>query len=104
MVMTFILHPLSHYNSIAKPRARFLLSLLEDLSIDSPFHFILSLIDVYWDMATRDKLIFLSAIMQILRHFSISYLESPHFSVIGAIDAVTVRRSTAQLRPRQPQT
>ena len=102
MVMTFILHPLSHYNSITKPRARFLLSLLEDLSIDSPFHFILSLIDVYWDMATRDKLIFLSAIMQILCHFSISYPESPHFSVMGAIDAVTVRRSAAQLRPRQP--
>ena len=104
MVMTFILHPLSHYNSITKPRARFLLSLLEDLSIDSPFHFILSLIDVYWDMATRDKLIFLSAITQILRHFSISYPKSPHFSVMGAIDAVTVRRSAAQLRPRQPQT
>ena len=26
MVMTFVLHPLSHYNSITKPRARFLLS------------------------------------------------------------------------------
>ena len=29
MVMTFILHPLSHYNSITEPHARFLLSLLE---------------------------------------------------------------------------
>ena len=28
MVMTFVLHPLSHYNSITEPRARFLLSLL----------------------------------------------------------------------------
>ena len=28
MVMSFILHPLSHYNSITQPRARFLLSLL----------------------------------------------------------------------------
>ena len=28
MVMTFILHPLSHYNSITKSRARFLLLLL----------------------------------------------------------------------------
>ena len=104
MVMTFILHPLSHYNSIAKPCARFLLSLLEDLSIDSPFHFILSLIDVYWDMATHDKLIFLSAIMQILRHFSISYLESPHFSIMSVIDIATVRQSETQLRPRWPQT
>ena len=31
MVMTFILHPLSHYNSITEPRARFLLSLLKHL-------------------------------------------------------------------------
>ena len=29
MVMTFILHPLSHYNTITQPRARFLLSLIE---------------------------------------------------------------------------
>ena len=28
MVMTFVLYPLSHYNSITEPRARFLLSLL----------------------------------------------------------------------------
>ena len=28
MVMTFVLHPLSHYNSITKSHARFLLSLL----------------------------------------------------------------------------
>ena len=29
MVITFMLHPLSHYNSITEPRARFLLSVLE---------------------------------------------------------------------------
>ena len=57
MVMTFVLHPLSHYNSITKPRARFLLSLLEHLTIDFPFHFILSIIDVHLDSASRDKLI-----------------------------------------------
>ena len=34
MVMTFILHSLSHYNSITEPHARFLLSLLKDISID----------------------------------------------------------------------
>ena len=62
MVMTFILHPLSHYNSITKPRAQFLLSLLEDISIDFPSHFILSLIDVYKDTTIHDKLIFPSAI------------------------------------------
>ena len=46
MVMTFVLHPLSHYSSITKPCARFLLFLLEHLTIDFPSHFILSIIDV----------------------------------------------------------
>ena len=54
MVMTFVLHPLSHYNSITEPRARFLLSLLEYLTIDFPSHFILSIIDVHLDSASRD--------------------------------------------------
>ena len=62
MVMTFVLHPLSHYNSITEPRARFLLSLLEHLTIDFPSHFILSIIDVHLDSASRDKLIFPSSI------------------------------------------
>ena len=57
MMITFVLTSLSHYNSITKPRARFLLSLLEDLSINFPFHFIISIIDVYKDMTTYDKLI-----------------------------------------------
>ena len=95
MVMTFVLHPLSHYNSITKPRARFLLSLLEHLSIDFPSHFILSIIDVYKDSVTRDKLIFPSAIMRILCHFSIPFLVFDHFSYMGAIDAATVKRSEA---------
>ena len=59
MVMTFVLHHLSHYNSITEPCARFLLSLLEGLIIDFPFYFIVSLINVYKDSATCDKLIFL---------------------------------------------
>ena len=104
MVMTFILHPLSHYNSIIEPHARFLLSLLEDISIDFPSHFILSLIDVYRDKVTRDELIFPSAITQILHHFSISYPKSTHFSIMCVIDVATVQQSGAQLRPRQPQT
>ena len=100
MVMTFIPHPLSHYNNITEPRARFLLSLIEDISIDFPSHFILSLIDVYKDTATCDKLIFPSAIMRLLRHFSISYPEFPHFSHMCAIDATMVKRSLAQLYSR----
>ena len=58
MVMTFVLHPLSHYNSIIEFRARFLLSLLKHLIIDFPSHFILFIIDVHLDSASYDKLIF----------------------------------------------
>ena len=68
-----------------------MLSLLEDMSIDFPFHFILSFIDVYRDMSTDDKLIFPSAIKRILRHFFVSFPMSPHFSMMGAIDAATIK-------------
>ena len=101
MVITFVLHPLSHYNSIIEPRAQFLLALLEHLTIDFSSHFILSIIDVYKDTATRDKLIFPSAITQILCHFSIPFPSSDHFPVMCAIDYVTVKRSEAQFRSRQ---
>ena len=97
MVITFVFHHLSHYNSIIEPRARFLLSLLQRLTINFPSHFILSLIDVNRDTVTRDKLIFPSAITRLLCHFSVSYLESPHFTVMCAIDAATIRLSEAQL-------
>ena len=83
MVMTFVLHPLSHYNSITEPHAIFLLSLLKNISIDFPSHFILSLIDVYRDMVTCDKVIFPSAITWILRHFSIPFPVSPYFFCDG---------------------
>ena len=59
MVMTFVLYPFSHYNSITESRARFLLSFLEHLTIDFPSHFILSLIDVFQDSASRESLSFL---------------------------------------------
>ena len=95
MVMTFVLHPLSHYNSITEPRARFLLSLLEHLSIDFSSHFILSIIDVHRDSVTHDKLIFPSAITRILRHFSVPFPMPDHFHVMGAIDAAIVKQSKA---------
>ena len=101
MVMTFVLHPLSHYNSITEPRARFLLSLLEQLTIDFPSHFILSIIDVHLDSASHDQLIFPSAITRILRHFSVPFPNSDHFSVMCAIDYATVKRGEAQFRSRQ---
>ena len=98
MVMTFVLHPLSHYNSITKPRARFLLSLLEHLTIDFPSHFILSIIDVHLDATSRDKFIFPSAITKILHHFSISFPSSDHFPVMCAINYTTVKRSETQFQ------
>ena len=98
MVMTFVLHPLSHYNSITEPRARFLLSLLEHLTIDFPSHFILSIIDVHLDAAFRDKLIFPSTITRILCHFSVPFPFSNHFSIMRAIDAATVKHSEVQFK------
>ena len=98
MVMTFVLHPLFHYNSITDPRAQFLLSFLEHLTIDFPFHFILSIIDVHLYSASRDKLIFPSAIVRILRNFFIPFPSSDHFTVICAIDYAIVKRNEAQFR------
>ena len=101
MVMTFVLHPLSHYNSITEPRARFLLSLLEHLTIDFPSYFIIFIIDVYRDTVTCDKHIFPSAIMKILCHFSVPFPIFDHFHIMYAIDAATVKQSKAQFRLRQ---
>ena len=89
MVMTFVLQPLSHYNSITEPRVRFLLSLLKGLTIEFPFYFILFLIDVYKDTVIHDKLIFPFAIMRIIRHAFVSYLKSAH--IMGAISGAFVR-------------
>ena len=101
MVMTFVLHPLSHYNSITEPCARFLLSLLKHLTIDFPSHFIHSIIDVHLDLTSRDKLIFPSAITRILRHFFVSFPSSDHFTVMCVIDYTTVKHSKAQFQSRQ---
>lgn len=97
MVMTFTLTPLSHYNSITEPCACFLLSLLEDLSIDFPSYFITPILDVYLDITTRDKLIFPLAIMRILTHFHISIPSFPFFTTMGAISTSFVQQSEAQL-------
>ena len=98
--MTFVLHPLFHYNCIIEPCARFLLSLLEHLTIDFPSHFILSIIDVHLDAASRDKLIFPSTITRILRHFSVPFPSFDHFSIMCAIDYATVKCSEAQFQLR----
>ena len=97
MVMTFVLTPWSHYSTIPKPRAHFLLSFMEGLSIDYPSHMIKSIIDYYHDTTTCDKLIFPSAIMRILTHKCITILPSPYFYVMGAISNESIRRSVAQL-------
>ena len=71
MVITFVLTPQLHYNTIAESRARYLFFLLEGLSIDFPSHMIVSMIDIYKDIAIRDKLIFPSAITCILTHLHV---------------------------------
>ena len=78
-----------------------MLSLLEHLTIDFPSHFILSIIDVYLDSASRDKFIFPSAITRILRHFSIPFPLFDHFTFMCAIDTATVKRSEVQFQSRQ---
>ena len=100
MVMTFVLHPLSHYNSITESHARFLLSLLKHLTINFPSHFILSIIDVHLDSMSCDKLIFPSTITRILRHFFVPFPSSNHFTVMCAIDYATIKHSEAQFRSR----
>ena len=74
MVMTFTLTLLYHYNSITEPRARFLLSFLEDLSINFPSYFITSILDVHQDTATHDKLIFATAIRRSFATFPSLFL------------------------------
>ena len=85
MVMTFTLTLLSHYNSITESHARFLFSLMKDLFIDFPSHLITSIIDMYQDTATCDKLIFPSTITWILQHFHILIPLSSLFTIMGAI-------------------
>ena len=96
MVMTFVLHPLSHYNSITKPRTQFFLSFLKHLAIDFPSHFIISILDVYRNSASRDRLIFPSTITRILCNFSFPFPVSDHFHIMCAINVVTVKRSEVQ--------
>ena len=61
----------------------------------------LSIIDVFRDMATRDKLISPSAITQNLCHFFVPFSYSDHFFVMYAINVITVKRSEAQFRSQQ---
>ena len=103
MVMTFVLTPQSQFNTIIEPRAHFLFSFLEGLSIDFPSHLIVSVIDIYQNIATRDKLIFPSAITCILTHMHILILSAPLFSIIGAISRESIRRSNAQLAAKAKQ-
>ena len=101
MVMTFVLYPLSYYNSITELRARFLLSFLEHLTIDFPSHFILFIIDVHLDSTSCNNLIFPSTFTRILHHFFIHFPVSDHFTHICAIDTANVKRSETQFRSQQ---
>ena len=102
MVMTFVLTPWSHYNTIIEPRAHFLLSLMEGLSIHFPSHMIASIIDCYQDTATRDKFIFPLAITRILTHLHVTIPPLPLFCVMGTISRDSIQRSATQLTAKQP--
>ena len=95
MVMTFVLTPRSHYNTIIEPHTHFLLSLMKGLSIDFPSHMIKSMIDCYCDTTTCDKIIFPSTITRMLTHLHITIPLIPHFFVLGAINKESIRRSAA---------
>ena len=102
MAMTFVLAPRSCYNTIIEPRTRFLLSLMKDLSIDFPSHMIESMIDIYRDTTTCDKLIFPSTITHILSHVHATIaLYTPSYAM-GAISMEFIRRSDAQLAAKRP--
>ena len=90
IVMTFVLTSRSHYNIIAEPHARFPFSLSEDLSIDFPSHLIVSMIDIYRDTTTHDKLIFPSAITHILTHLHIPIPSSSLFYSISTISKESI--------------
>ena len=97
MMMTFVLTPQSHYNTITEPRAHFLFSLLEGLFIDFPSYMIVSMIDIYQDTTTCDKTIFPSAITRILTQMHVLIPSFPLFSIMGSISQESMRRSAAQL-------
>ena len=78
-----------------------MLSLIKHLTIDFPSHFILSIINVYRDTTTRDKLIFPSTITRLLYHFKVHFPSSDPFPVMGAIDAGTIKRNEAQFCSRR---
>ena len=101
MVKMFILTPRSHYNTITKPRARFLYSLQEGLSIDFPSCMILSIMDTFHDTTSHDKLTFSSFIKRILIQASVSIPSFFHFSIMGAIGKESIVRSflSWSLRP-----
>ena len=75
---------------------------MEDLSIDFPSHMIVSMIDIYRDTATCDKLIFPLATTRILTHLYVPIPSSLLFYSIGTISKESIRRSDAQLATKWP--
>ena len=58
---------------------------------------IVSIIDIHQDIATREKLIFPSAITHILTHMHILIPSAPLFSIMGAISQGFIWRSDTQM-------
>ena len=63
---------------------------------------IVSMIDIYGDTVTRNKLKFPSTITCILTHLHITTPSSPLFQTMGAISKESIRRSDVQLAAKRP--
>ena len=61
-----------------------------------------SIIEVYRDTATRDKLIFPSVITCILTHMHVTIPPSPLFYVMGVISKESIQRSAVHLATKRP--
>jgi len=84
MVMTFVLTSWSHIT---------LSLLLEGLSVDFPSHMIVSMLDIYKDIVTIDKLIFPLDITCILAHAHVPIPSSLLFPMMGVISKESLGRS-----------
>ena len=60
------------------------------------------MIDIYRDIATRDKLIFPSTITCILTHLHVTIPSSPLFYTMVAISKESIRSSDVQLAAKRP--
>ena len=87
-MMTFVLTPRSNYNTIIEPRDCFLLSLMENLSIDFSSHMIVSIIDCF-----KTQLHMISSSFLWLSHASSHTCTSPFLPLLSSMSWLPLARS-----------